>query len=183
MRPFGCALASVLLLSCDGAAIDSNQSCAVATLKTLTVAETDFRANDRDGDTTANYWVKDLSGLWGLQAGGEPLRLIDQKPAKADRTPGRGTYVGLVDEPPSCGYFFGALKRYRQDGKAIDYDEGKGRNASRFGFVAWPERLRRRGMPTYIVSEGGTIYSKDTGGKPIEEFPEDPTKEGWRQEH
>ena len=182
MRFFGCALAAVALLSCDGAQIDSNQRCAVANFKTLTVAETDFRENDRDGDKDANFWVKDLSGLWGLQAGGEPLRLIDRHTAKADRTPGRGAYVGHADEPPNCGYFFGALKRYRQDGKAIDYDDGKGRNASRFGFVAWPERLLRRGMLTYIVSERGAIYSKDTGGKPVEEFPEDPAKEGWKRE-
>jgi hypothetical protein len=182
-RLLASAIGLALLLSCDRPMIDTYERCAVANLKTLTTAQADFRANDRDGDKAENFWVKDVAGLWGLQAGGEPLRLIDRHAAKADRTPGRGAYPGHADEPPSCGYFFGALKRYGQGGKAVDYDDGKGRNPARFGLIAWPEKVLRKGMPTYIVSERNEIYSKDTGGKPVEEFPEDPPAAGWKREN
>jgi hypothetical protein len=157
----------------------SNQRNAAASLKILATAQADFRANDRDGDKVNNFWVKDVAGLYGILAGGEAIQLIDIETAVADRTAGKGTYASVKLALPKAGHHFAALKRYREGGKAVDYDDGKGRNPSRFGFVAWPAEYPRGGRMTFIVSEENTVFQKDTGGKPVEEWPGDPRKEGW----
>ncbi len=158
----------------------SNQRNASASLKTLATAQADFRANDRDDDKVNNFWVKDVAGLYGIETGGEAIKLIDPGIAHADRTSGKGKYPSVKEESPKAGHHFAALKRYREGGKSAAYDDGKGRNNSRFAFVAWPAQYPQGGRMTFIISEENTIFEKDTGGKPVEEYPEDPRKEGWK---
>src|SRR6188472_3044327 len=60
---------------------------AATSLKTVMVAEHDFRANDREGNRVNDFWTGDLKGLYTLtnaaivgNAGGTvdpPIRLID----------------------------------------------------------------------------------------------------------
>ncbi|MCI0544420.1 MAG: DUF2950 domain-containing protein, partial [Actinobacteria bacterium] len=157
----------------------SNQRNAQACLKTLATAQVDFRSNDRDNDRVNNFWVKDVAGLYGIETSGEAIKLIMLQTAQADRTAAKGAYPSVKDEKPQAGHHFAALKRYREGGKAIPYDDGKGRNVSRFGFVAWPVQYPSGGRMTYIINEGNTVYQKDTGGKTVEEYPEDPRQEGW----
>jgi hypothetical protein len=45
--------------------------------------------------------------------------------------------------------------------------------------VAFPAEYSDTSRLTFIVNEKKIIFSKDTKGKPPEEFPEDPVKEGW----
>src|SRR5213595_925662 len=44
----------------------SNERNASTTLKTLTSAEADFRANDRDGNKVADFWTGDVKGLYTM---------------------------------------------------------------------------------------------------------------------
>src|SRR5258706_15614178 len=44
----------------------SNERNASTTLKTLTSAEADFRANDRDGNKGADFWTGDVKGLYTM---------------------------------------------------------------------------------------------------------------------
>lgn len=158
---------------------EANQRSATITLLTLCSAQADFRSNDRDGDGINNFWVKDIAGLHGLETAGQPIRLIMIQTADADRTPGKGKYGAVKGDQPQDGYFFVSPNTCLIKGKPVTYDEGKGRNASRFAGVAYPAQYGRTGTLTYLTNETNTVWSKDTGGKPIEEFPENPLNDGW----
>ena len=148
-------------------------------LYTIVSVQDDFRRNDRDKDQKKNFWVKDVAGLYGFDPGEGPIELLDKITARSDRTPGRENYASLTEGETWAGYCYAALKSYRENGKSVPYDNGTGRNVSRFGLVAFPEEYRKTSRLTFIVSEQGTIFSKDTQGKPPEEYPEDPVQEGW----
>ena len=169
----------VLLLGCHEWSRDRS---AAAFLKTIVAAQADFRENDRDEDGSGNFWVKDVAGLYGLDTGKGPMKLIHINDAQADRTPGGGRYPSVAKVEPQIGrYWYAALKSYRQDGKSVAYDDGTGRNLFRFALAAFPGDFYGEGSRlTFIVSERNIIYSKDTRGKPPEEFPEDPLKDGWQ---
>ena len=157
-----------------------SDSSGAAGLKTLGSAQADFHANDRDEDKTENFWVKDVAGLYGLDPGKGPIKLIDISCAQADRTPRRGRYASLgVEKPYVENYYFAALKSYRESGKSLAYDDGTGRNPSRYGIVAFPAEYADTSKLTFIINEKNILFSKDTQGKPPDEFPEDPLKEGW----
>jgi hypothetical protein len=113
---------------------------------------------------------------------GSPIKLIEESMARADKSTGRGSYPSLEGTEPKAKYYFAALKKYGDGGKSIPYDDGTGRNRGRFGAAAFPATYgRTTGKQTFIINEGNTMFSKDTGGKPPEEFPEDPVKEGWKK--
>src|SRR5438045_2944647 len=44
----------------------SNERNAATSLKTLTAAEADFRANDRDGNKINDFWTANVSGLYTM---------------------------------------------------------------------------------------------------------------------
>ena len=162
----------------------SSDRSAVAFLKTIMTAQSDFRSNDRDDDGAENFWIEDVAGLYGIDPGNGPIKLIDQKIAQADRTPARRNYAWVMEKKQVIGYYFGALTGYREEGKSISYDDGTGRNPLHFGLIAFPAEEGADevaiGTLTFITNEKGTIYSKNTGGKPVWEFPEDPIAEGWK---
>ena len=72
----------------------SNERNASTSLKTLTSAEADFRANDRDWNGVNDFWTGDVKGLHTMTpakvrgAGGDsadpPIRLIELSLAAAD---------------------------------------------------------------------------------------------------
>src|SRR5213592_4255451 len=67
----------------------SNERCgAGGPLKTLTSAQADFRAGDRDANGVEDFWVKDVAGLYttpGVDK--QQIRLIELKLALADEHP------------------------------------------------------------------------------------------------
>jgi DUF2950 family protein len=180
-RPVGTRAAPLLLLLLLSPGCNKWHSdrSAAAYLQTILSAQADFQANDRDGNQVNDYWVKDVAGLYGLDTGTGPIKLIHISDAQADRTPSRARYASVSEEKPVIGYWFAALKRHQQSGKSVAYDDGTGRNPSRFGLVAFPAEYLETSRLTFIVNEKGIIFSKDTKDKPPEEFPEDPVKDGW----
>lgn len=125
---------------------------AVMNLRRIEEAQQEHREKE------SAYWAKDLAGL----ADHLPPALAEAKKTAAD------------------GYFFDVLKSYREKGASIAYDDGKGRNPKRFGLVAWPANYPREGRATFLYSETGHVWAKDTGGRPVEELPEDPAMQGWK---
>jgi hypothetical protein len=78
------------------------------------------------------------------------------------------------------GYLFVALESCEVEvGKWKPYHDGSGRSDARYGFCAYPERYGVSGRLTFIISESGTVYRKDTGGKPPAGYPMDPVAAGW----
>jgi len=57
---------------------------------------------------------------------------------------------------------------------------GKVHNHSRFGFCAFPAEYGATGNRTFILSEGNTVFVKDTQGEPVLEWPtDDELRAGW----
>jgi len=178
-------LATTVVVTEDGPQMASNERNASASLKTCTTAQADFRANDRDGDMTSNFWVKDVAGLYGIESGdGGPIRLIEPSIAYADASPGRQQYKSLSDhdEPvPKAGYFFAMLESEDDGTGAKPYDEGGGRGRARFGIIAYPAEYGVSGVKSFIVNSDNTLWWKDLGGETVTVFPADPAADGWRK--
>lgn len=138
-----------------------------ASLKTLTSAQADFRANDRDGNGVNDFWRKDVAGLYVLRPEGsrEMIKLIEISVALADdRIPDEALLLG--PRTPKGGYWFRAI-RHADEKDAIDAN-------ARFAFCCFPADYPKSGRNTYVVDEGNTIFKRDLG-RPggIEVFPTD----------
>lgn len=170
-------------------AVDSNERNASATLKTFATAQADFRANDRDANRINDFWAADISGLYRIDTG-IAIRLIERAAAAADAKPcvpldkegsvGSTKVMGLEKPSPKAGYWFAAVEKY-DDGKGVSvkYNEGNGRNPSRFGMCAYPAEHGKTGRLTFAIDESNTVWKRDTGGRPVDVFPADPSKAGW----
>jgi hypothetical protein len=166
-------LALVALL--PGALLSRNHSAerpASSALKTLTSAQADFRANDRDGDKVSQFWRADIAGLYALAPGGGPaIRLIERSLALADARP---VYDLTQDgeRKPLKGYWFRSIRH--ADEKTIDA-------ASQFAAVAYPAEYPQSGKYTFIVDENNTIFRCDLGhGNGLEVYPtDDELKAKW----
>jgi prepilin-type N-terminal cleavage/methylation domain-containing protein len=162
----------------------SNERTAATSLKTLTSAEADFRANDRDWNRINDFWTGDVKGLYTMTpaeirgAGGSPkdlpIRLIELSVAAADLD---GTFIPAGEEnmelsrfatpSPHAGHWFLALEE-DQYLKAGDPDRpyradtggtvpmGKCHHLTRFGFIALPASSRK-GKYAFIVNENNSI--------------------------
>jgi hypothetical protein len=155
----------------------SNERNASTSLKTLTSAEADFRANDRDRNGVNDFWTGDVSGLYTIKptGGGPELRLVEESVANADAKPLSPLTKGSV---PKAGYRYQALDRddgvegpegeYRRD---TDKSGRKVHNNSVFGFCTFP-KSDRDGKYVFFVNENSTIF-RDRGTAPRTTFPSD----------
>ncbi len=166
------------------ARIRDNERNASTTLKTLSYAEADFRANDRDSNQVNDFWTGDVAGLYNVRPNGgthtPEIKLILLAIAEADARP----LKPLVASPvPYHGYYFIALD---EDGSMPDAKDrpykkdtggtppmGKVHNESKFGFCAYPAEYGVTGRYTFIINENNTIFRSDTTGKPVTRFPDD----------
>jgi prepilin-type N-terminal cleavage/methylation domain-containing protein len=165
----------------------SNERNASTSLKTLTAAEADFRANDRDGNHVNDFWTGDVKGLYTMTSAAvagksnsttDPaIKLIELSIASADADPntlaagGENCDLSLFTIPSTkAGYWYHALQSdsgttgveatYQQDtgGSPI---MGSCHNYWRFGFTCWPES-RSTGKFVYIIDENNTIFRSAT---------------------
>jgi hypothetical protein len=154
-------------------------------LKTLSSAEADFRANDRDWNHVNDFWTANVSGLYTLTSaavrGAEPnsttdpsIKLIELSVASADAD---GTFVSaggenipltsFAVESAKAGYWFAAMRsdlsvetgpeaKYMQDTSG-DPRMGRVHHLSKFAFVSFPDSLSA-GKYVFIVNENNTIF-------------------------
>lgn len=159
----------------------ANHKAAAQFLKQLVSVQMTYRLTDADGNEINEYWTGDVSGLYRLKTSGLAIKLIDVSIARADGAPlPKGDALGdvLCAEPePRDGYLFRALAKFDAGNGEEAYGE---RNRDRFGFVAYPAEYPQSGKLTFLVTEAGTVFSKDTGGKPVDTFPRDPATAGWK---
>lgn len=154
-------------------------------LRTLSSAQADFRANDRDWNHINDFWTADVKSLYTLTSaawtGGlvdtrDPsIRLIELSVAAADadgsfeRAGGENVWLANFCVPSTkAGYWFAALKTDLSAGGATYHQDtgghppmGRVHNLSRFGFLAFPDNPRA-GKYVYIVNEDDTIYRTET---------------------
>jgi prepilin-type N-terminal cleavage/methylation domain-containing protein len=168
----------------------SNERNASTSLRTLTSAEADFRANDRDWNHVNDFWTADVKGLYtmtsaaipGAQGGptDPPIKLIELSLAGAD-VDGAMPVAGGENMPlsnftvpsPKAGYWYAALVTdlsappgieitYRQDTGGTPR-MGSCHNSTRFGFFAFPDSMSASKY-VYIVNENNTVYRSAATG-------------------
>ena len=163
----------------------SNERNAGASLKTVTSAQADFRANDRDANRVNDFWTLDLFGLYGLipiQGGAaappadQPnptnvLKLIEPALAGADGLTDEAQYgniqfaTSLVTGTSKAGYGFRALHNEVTGGVVLtllnDTDGatfyGAVHDNDRFAFIAFPLSINS-GKMMFIVNEDNTLW-------------------------
>ncbi len=148
------------------------QRNASTSLKTITSAQADFRANDRDGDGVNQFWRADIAGLYALAPGGGPaMRLIELSVAAADDRP-MLNIAPYAKPAPKAGYWFRALRH--ADETVIDAK-------LRFAAEAHPADYPKSGRYTFIVDENNTIFCCDLGhGNGLTVYPtDDELKTKW----
>ena len=95
----------------------------------------------------------DLFQIGGPGSANTAIKLIDLAMARAT---GPAT--------AKAGYYFVNLN---YDNYSIDC-----------GLCAVPAKYGRSGLNTFVIDLTGTVYAKDTGGKPVTRYP-NITKDGW----
>jgi hypothetical protein len=163
----------------------NSERCASTSLKTLSSAEADFRANDRDWNHVNDFWTANVSGLYTMTSaafkGAEAnstqdpsIKLIELSVASADAD-GEFHSAGGENLPLSSfaassakgGYWYAGLKAdlsagegaealYAQDTKGAP-PMGRVHHTSRFGFVAIPDS-QSAGKYVWMVNENNTIF-------------------------
>ncbi len=169
----------------------SNERNASASLKTLSAAEADFRANDREGNHVNDFWTGNVAGLYTMTNAAIPgatpnsttdasIKLIELSLASADGdsaspTAG-GENVALTNfAVPSAkaGYWYQAMiadltlgnvpeATYQTDTNGVP-NMGSNHNPWKFGFVSYPD-TQSSGKYVFIVNEGNTIFRSATTG-------------------
>jgi len=164
----------------------ANERAAVISLKVITVAEADFRSNDRDGNRVSDFWTADLFALYGMIPitganttvpkdsvdADNYIKLLELPLAAADGRTDQALY-GNVEFASSIGmgrlkrgYVFRALHNEVTGGTATTllYDTdsadqfyGSCHDCDRFGFIAFPISLTS-GRSVYVVNEDNTIW-------------------------
>ena len=87
--------------------------------------------------------------------------------------------VANVREAHPGGYWFAAVEKYEDKGVPVKYNEGNGRNPSRFAMCAYPAEYEKTGKLTFLIDENNTVFRKDTAGKPVVLLPTDLRQAGW----
>ncbi len=141
-------------------------------LKTITSAQADFRANDRDGNGMNQFWRADIAGLYALAPGGGPaMRLIELSVAAADDRP-MLNIAPYAQPAPKQGYWYRALRH--ADEAVLDAN-------LRFAAECHPADYPKSGRYTFIVDENNTIFRCDLGhGRGLTVYPtDDELKAKW----
>jgi hypothetical protein len=174
------AIPGLLATGCRG----SGERMYSTSLKTISTAEADFRANDRDWNHVNDFWTADVKGLYTMTSAAEKgakgdsadpaIKLIELSIASADAdgtfepAGGENLPLGSFAIPaPKAGYWFAALTL---DLSSTDLTEptyrvdtggtpamGSCHNTSKFGFITFPDPSSD-GKYMFIVNENNTIY-------------------------
>jgi prepilin-type N-terminal cleavage/methylation domain-containing protein len=167
----------------------SNERNASTSLKTLTSAEADFRANDRDWNHVNDFWTYDVKGLYTMTSaavGGNSnattdpaVKLIELSVASADTNGGDATgstgevctLTTFAVPSPKAGYWYQALildlamTGTPDETYALDTGGtpamGSIHNTSKFGFCSYPDS-QSAGKYVFIVNENNTIFRSAT---------------------
>jgi type IV pilus assembly protein PilA len=168
----------------------ANERNACTSLKTLTSAQADFRANDRDWNHVNDFWTADVKGLYTMTSAAvtgnsngttDPaIKLIELSIASADADgttfAGTGEICNLSTfAVPSAkaGYWYQALITddamagtvectYKTDTGGTPV-MGSCHNTSKFGFLTFPDS-QSAGKYCFVVNENNTIFRSATSG-------------------
>ncbi len=171
------AIPTVIRMNSHGpGGVAGNEMIAEFGLQMLRNAEETFKNSDSDANGVADFWTRDVAGLYAVKdRSGQAVFLVDPATAAAD--PDGAARYGLTPAAKN-GYFY-KMMLSDQDGEAYQKDDGKS-NKTRYGIVAWPAAPGATGRFTFITNESGKTWKKDTLGMPVTRWPgKDPATDGW----
>lgn len=181
-----------------GGRIPANERNAATCLRACVTAEENLKGNDVDRNGIGDYWTADLRGLYCIvmTATKRPTAcLSDLGMVKADTSPVPEKYEGIDMDGdtspdttydtsviegfseipvPKNGYLFKALVEDEQ-GEAYAQDTdgtGSTHNYGQYGFCAYPAEYGATGTMTFIVNNIGSVFMRDTRGRPVESWPD-----------
>ena len=143
---------------------------AASCLRSIAFAQDDFRANDRDGNGKADYWRRDIAGLYAQKdPQGQLLKLIELPIACADAG-GASGIEPYGPRSPKSGYWYRSLGF--RDETALDPE--------RFAACAYPVSISS-GRKMFLITHKGILFQKMISGRfhPPSACPIDPEREGW----
>jgi prepilin-type N-terminal cleavage/methylation domain-containing protein len=169
----------------------ANERSASTSLKTITSAQADFRANDRDGNRVNDFWTANVAGLYtvtscavagvgSLTSTDPSVKLIELSLAAADAVSDATLTAGGENVSVTtysvvsakAGYWYQALvsdasAAAPEDDYTIDTGGliamGAVHNASKYGMGAWPDSTGA-GKFAYLVNENNTIFRRALTG-------------------
>jgi len=160
-------IAAIAIPNLLASRVSANEFSAIASLKTYCSAQSIFHRTDYDGDGALEYCgpsnpeATSFTHLSTTVVDGERLHFIDAAMAAA-----------TSPETPKAGYYFVDIAA-GSDGKAYDATR-------QHGLCAVPAAYGALGRNTFVVDDSGIVYQKDTGGRPVTEFPEvEGIDSGW----
>ncbi len=158
----------------------SNERAILATIKTVAVANYDFRGNDRDGNGISDFWTGDVSGLFSMTSAAIPgfndsvIKLIELPVALADSAPLAAGQAGGELQGISAfgaisnksGFWIAVLDTDAQTGE--DYQTSTGgtplmgdvHHNGKFGIIAYPDAYGASGKVAVILNEQGVVYRR-----------------------
>jgi hypothetical protein len=164
-----------------------NEEAAVKALHDIHRAQVKFKDEDLDRNSIKDYWTADVAGLYCLRhksASKAPVGAIPIDLASADAAPYKGAYAGadyvydkemLKAHAPWAGYVFGMVAKDAGGSPyATDPDKSgkKVHHVAMWAACAWPAKYGQTGKNTFLINERGELYYKDTGGKPVAQWPD-----------
>jgi len=176
--PLVAAIAIPGLVAAGRASKERNAS---ASLKTITTAQADFRANDRDGNLVNDFWTADVFALYGMVPvemgqtsvppdtadGSRIIMLIEPSVAAADGLSQAGLYgnvrfgSSIVNGMAKAGYVYRAFGADEKGPLWEDTDGnafyGAAHARVRFAVAALPDTLSA-GKLMFIVNQDNTIW-------------------------
>jgi hypothetical protein len=138
-----------------GSRIVANETSAVASLIVMLAAQAVFHKTDHYGRGALVYAnPTDGRGFPDLyEVNDTPLKLIDSMLAQA-----------TSPNSPKHGYYFVNIT---QSVDGAPYEP-----TIAFGACAVPAAYGSSGRNTFVIDVSGTVYVKDTGGKPVTKYPD-----------
>lgn len=183
-----------------------NEQSVMDSLKSMLSTEACWRALSMSGTGKSDYWTYDVSGLYRkIKEDGVLAQFISIDLAKADGKRHKDGIFGKgvtqdwdsiyeANPVPKSGYYFRAME---SDEKGAPYNQNninkpeelyhtaeptglKVANDYEYAFVAYPAEYGKTGKLTFIMSQNGAVYAKDTKGEAILDWPgKNPETEGW----
>lgn len=164
------ALPTVWVISAPAGVSQSQEPKPWDCLVLIARAQDEFLKRDGDRNGRSDYWRGDVAGLSrALEVQGRAGRVWGRSIAAADER----RVTRRVNQPPVAlgGYFFRSIRH----GNEASY------SSTRYAIAAFPASYSESCRVTYIISEMGTVWEKDTGPGGIEIFPVRPANEGWKR--
>jgi len=138
----------------------SLETNAIGCCRAYAEAQSMFHRNDWDKNGILEYATSFPMLSTTPDMAGTPIQLIDNAFAGA-----------VAPKAPKHGYYF--VDMVSIGGVKVNF-------VTDVGLCAVPAVYGPRSRRTFIIATNGTTFGKDTGGKPVFDYPADPIKAGWK---